>query len=223
VADGSSKRLQLHYEQGSRSLTDGLALRLLPDLAQVPDAAPDAPSDAAENSSPLWERLDVQALAGAATVLLLLTLLFVRRRRARRAEATAQLENSEAEPPTTQHCDADPTSSATTGPAPGRPLTIVFLDEEGGKASQQKLRLAECLSIGRDASADISLSEDEETSREHCELTFTEHRLVVRDLESSNGTWVNGIALPRGGVQHLDARDELRVGTTRLRVLLDEE
>ena len=87
VADGSSKRLQLHYEQGSRSLTDGLALRLLPDLAQVPDAAPDAPSDAAENSSPLWERLDVQALAGAATVLLLLAVLFARRRRARQAEA----------------------------------------------------------------------------------------------------------------------------------------
>src|SRR5262245_21553238 len=45
--------------------------------------------------------------------------------------------------------------------------------------------------IGRSVEADIRL-EDQCVSRVHCLLSQIGERLIVRDLESRNGTYVNG-------------------------------
>src|SRR5262249_28074308 len=45
--------------------------------------------------------------------------------------------------------------------------------------------------IGRSPSADIRIV-DEGTSREHVEILLEEDRVVVRDLDSTNGTFRNG-------------------------------
>ncbi len=45
--------------------------------------------------------------------------------------------------------------------------------------------------IGRDPGADVCLDESH-VSRQHCELRRCDDAVVVRDLESKNGTYVNG-------------------------------
>ena len=45
--------------------------------------------------------------------------------------------------------------------------------------------------LGRDSHCDIQL-EDSETSRNHAEIDYTDGDYVLRDLKSSNGTFVNG-------------------------------
>ncbi|MFN7731785.1 MAG: ATP-binding protein [Pirellula sp.] len=47
------------------------------------------------------------------------------------------------------------------------------------------------LRIGRDSSCDLHF-DDSETSRNHAEMHWTEGHCVIRDLNSSNGTLVNG-------------------------------
>jgi len=57
-------------------------------------------------------------------------------------------------------------------------------------------------------------------SRRHCELVAEEDTVIVRDLSSSNGTYVNG---ERVSEQQLNAGDRLQVGTVAFVIQIDGE
>ena len=69
-------------------------------------------------------------------------------------------------------------------------------------------------SIGRIAPADIILA-DAEVSRAHCRVDVGADGVVLTDLHSTNGTFVNGIAVR--GAQRLDTGAIVRVGHHHLR------
>jgi len=69
------------------------------------------------------------------------------------------------------------------------------------------------VTIGRAASNDVVLADDEEVSRLHVVLERLPAGWVVRDLSSRNGTMVNGERLSAD--RPLAAGDELRIGSTR--------
>src|SRR5918993_8097 len=64
----------------------------------------------------------------------------------------------------------------------------------GGEEGEQSIELADgVLQIGRARDNDIVLTGAEKgVSRVHAELRFENGRYVVVDLQSQNGTWVNG-------------------------------
>ena len=64
------------------------------------------------------------------------------------------------------------------------------------------------MTIGRSAEADICLN-DCWVSRVHCEIDWVDDALVVRDLESGNGTLVNGEHISQA---RLEPGDKLTVG-----------
>ena len=64
--------------------------------------------------------------------------------------------------------------------------------------------------IGRGEKADIRIKDVKASSR-HCKIFVQEDRIVVTDLKSRNGTFVNGIAQP---MTDLTPGDRLVVGTT---------
>ncbi|MCE0498663.1 MAG: FHA domain-containing protein [Methylacidiphilales bacterium] len=68
--------------------------------------------------------------------------------------------------------------------------------------------------VGRDPSCDLHLV-SVQVSRQHCVLEVTDRGLLVKDLDSKNGTSVNGIALKEG---YVDAGDKLSFGSYVLRV-----
>lgn len=55
-------------------------------------------------------------------------------------------------------------------------------------------------------------------SRRHAIILLEGERLVVKDLNSRNGTFVNGVIVPSGGTQTLRDGDELRFGNLGLRL-----
>lgn len=57
--------------------------------------------------------------------------------------------------------------------------------------------------IGRDESCDIAI-EDDSVSRQHCELKWIEDDWFVEDLESMNGTFVNGHRVDRAPLRNDD-------------------
>lgn len=59
-----------------------------------------------------------------------------------------------------------------------------------------------------------------EVSRHHCELSVGQSQIIIRDLDSSNGTWVN---TERIGEAELAAGDLIAVGPLVLVVRIDGE
>jgi transcriptional regulator with GAF, ATPase, and Fis domain len=83
---------------------------------------------------------------------------------------------------------------ATTGPLKGADFPIGELE----------------FTIGRQADADATL-EDDLVSRRHCTIQLHNGRPVVRDLDSRNGTFVNGESIQRKTLRN---RDVLKVGSS---------
>ncbi len=73
--------------------------------------------------------------------------------------------------------------------------------------------------FGRSETCDYRLPV-QQVSREHCELVFEDDKLVLRDLNSSNGTYVNG---KRVGETELKAGDQIIVGPAAFIVQIDGE
>src|SRR5690349_747236 len=70
--------------------------------------------------------------------------------------------------------------------------------------------------VGRQSGNDVVVP-DEQVSRKHAEIEERGGVLVVTDLNSSNGTFVNGTRI--SSPQTLRAGDTVQVGTTVLRVV----
>ena len=63
--------------------------------------------------------------------------------------------------------------------------------------------------VGREGTCDVYV-ESNQVSRRHCLLQVTERGLLVKDLESTNGTFVNGIPMTDG---YINDGDRLSLGT----------
>jgi hypothetical protein len=69
--------------------------------------------------------------------------------------------------------------------------------------------------IGRASSCDFALEADDTISRTHAEIAVRAGLCLIRDLDSCNGTWLNGRSVRRA---RLRRGDVLRLGETELRV-----
>jgi hypothetical protein len=86
-----------------------------------------------------------------------------------------------------------------------------------GRSATTTLKLADGVtSLGRHDDCGIRIKSSQ-VSRRHCEVFEAGGKLTVRDLGSSNGTFVNGKRVT--GQQTLKAGDELTVGAVTLRVV----
>lgn len=81
-----------------------------------------------------------------------------------------------------------------------------------GKFKGKKIKVAgpEVL-IGRDEEAGIRIGSDD-VSRQHCLLTPTEAGVTVRDLDSRNGTFIDGVPLGANEDSMLSVGSSLTVG-----------
>ncbi|HEX4323483.1 MAG TPA: FHA domain-containing protein [Gaiellaceae bacterium] len=84
--------------------------------------------------------------------------------------------------------------------------------EEGGEFPLNSAPVT----VGRGGQNDLVLDGDEFASARHARIEVRGDGVWVQDLESTNGTYVNGSRV--AGAQRLDAGDVLRVGETDLRV-----
>lgn len=99
-------------------------------------------------------------------------------------------------------------------------MSAAYLEVVEGPDAGRQLPLDRQLTVGRDESADFVLS-DPHTSRRHCELTPADGRAIVKDLSSSNGTFVNNQEVIDSA--ELGPGDDLLVGVTVLELRGQEE
>jgi two-component system response regulator HydG len=117
---------------------------------------------------------------------------------------------------------SDPTTLLRTPPvvrpvtSPGCTLVVVSGQGAGARFAIEDLSTRRVL-VGQSVSCDVKL-EDRAVSRRHAAFEMDALGVRVTDLESTNGTWLNGVRvrdayLPPGGT--------IQVGSTTLRVDLD--
>lgn len=82
---------------------------------------------------------------------------------------------------------------------------------EGTQAGRQ-VPLDAVVDVGRDTSLPLHLDEDTQVSRRHARFTAQNGRVVVEDLGSTNGTYVN--EQPIHSPRQLNPGDRVRVGLT---------
>jgi predicted Zn finger-like uncharacterized protein len=116
----------------------------------------------------------------------------------------------------------DDTGSALEGPESeglampeGRRVSLAIL--QGSDAGQIFPLEKPVVVIGR-SEADLVLN-DTEVSRRHAQIELKGGAVILRDLKSTNGTYVNE---QRISMQPLDNQAEFRVGATTIMVILTE-
>ena len=79
----------------------------------------------------------------------------------------------------------------------------------------KEMSAAPQVTVGRDKTASIPL-DDSQCSRIHCSIRYWDDIFVIRDMHSSNGTFVNGAKIE---VAKLTPGDVIKVGNTEIHVL----
>ena len=82
----------------------------------------------------------------------------------------------------------------------------------------QEVKLDRTMMIGQSSRCDVTVR-DPRVSREHCAIEVVSSRVRVRDLGSTNGTWLNGVRVT--SACELRAGSLLTLGSVRLRVALE--
>lgn len=103
---------------------------------------------------------------------------------------------------------AEPTAAAE------QPGEIHCLEVEEGNFADGPILVESSLKVGRTAPADIVIS-DKSVSREHCIIGLANDELLVTDLNSTNGTFIDEIQIMRATI--LPVGSVLRVGQISLR------
>lgn len=94
-----------------------------------------------------------------------------------------------------------------------RPVLIL----QGDRSSDQWALIKDEMILGRDESCDIMLQE-RQISRHHIRIFREGNQFYIEDLDSKNGTWVNGIQIK--GIRELHHNDEIQLAlTTRLQFI----
>lgn len=273
TADGNRYRLQIALPVGSRTLSDGVDVRLYPVVTPPqPDAAPSAtppstvpapsaaqtpppstvpapsaaqpappsavpapptdatpplaapaPADIPQPPTDLVQQLKAwwPWLLGVGLLVLVLLIVLAGRRRAPTVPAPLPAEPPPVPPaPDVAQTRATPVNlSATVRHAPAMPrgpaLVLAFMD--GPRRGQvARLVLAPDGLIGRTNACALALTGDDEVSAQHARCFIQDRRLLVEDLNSTNGTWLNGVRIT--APTPLSEGDVLRCGQTELRV-----
>ena len=88
-------------------------------------------------------------------------------------------------------------------------MAVLIYKDSGGRYVNYEIP-PRPLTIGRSPLADVQI-QDGRLSRVHCEITREANSFLIRDLDSTNGTWVNK---DRVEETRLKFGDKIRVGQT---------
>jgi hypothetical protein len=229
AADGKTSRLQLTLTSNGKTITDGLDIRVMSQAANLPP--------------PWYNKIPKWGYAVAGGVLLLIILLIgvsISKKRARTAEEKQKAEadakkRAKAEQDSAikraadegakraleekkkqeqEEKDKEPLTVKKAAP-PGLKIKLSVLGS-GGAQRDYALSLSSKATIGRGTESDLTITDDEEISKRHCELAMEGGYVLISDLNSTNGTFINGVPVKSG--HRLKSGDIVMVGRTEMRV-----
>ena len=91
-----------------------------------------------------------------------------------------------------------------------RDMPVIRARVENGNADGQDFSFSDSFRIGRDRNCQITIQEDSSVSRHHAEVSFEDDCWWLRDLGSSNGTYLDGRKIDHVPIKH---PTQVRIGT----------
>lgn len=129
------------------------------------------------------------------------------------AGGVTQMASPPSDPTAMAGAPAAPAGGFQPSPAGGGQLEII-----SGPMAGRIVQLSEgqSIGIGREPAADLAFTYDTTASRQHAQLALRQGMLVVHDMGSTNGTFVNGQRITERAVS---MGDIITIGQTQLRVI----
>lgn len=217
--DGSVRRLQISFQQGNLRAVDSRDVRLLTIAPAVTASDPERPvstgtdTQAGANADTKKKTQTWIWAAGALVLALLVAAVFAFRKRQPPPISVDPIDEIDEHeyPDAGQNGDDWGSTVKVPETAHGKTLT---LDVAGtGKVS---VSLGKDIVIGRGKSADVQLSSDIEASTKHACLHEVKGIVVISDLGSTNGTFLNGTKIIKP--EPVSDRDCILIGRTEIRV-----
>ena len=109
----------------------------------------------------------------------------------------------------------------STDPGPEASLILISHPSGQGLGTRYRLIARNQFLIGRAPNVEISLPDVSSLSRQHARLTFRSETVVLEDLGSTNGTYVNDRRLEAPAV--LTSGDRFQVGTAHFKFLQERD
>lgn len=81
--------------------------------------------------------------------------------------------------------------------------------------NKKKIELVKAISIGRDSSNDVVV-DNKLASRHHAVIQKIRDAYFIKDMNSTNGTFVNGVRIPKDKYIKLGAGDKISIGAMSL-------
>lgn len=168
----------------------------------------------------------IGGLAGGAVFAVVLVILLLRRRRAageREAETETEINAQESQPVEQEIVQEE--SKAKTAAVPDNKkqekrvseafrIQMVRLGNE--KDGELEFDIQDSVTIGRGGQSQIKLTKDALLSGEHCRFTKNGSSLYLEDLQSTNGTYVNGVPIRQP--MKLEQDDVVLIGSYEYRI-----
>ena len=102
-----------------------------------------------------------------------------------------------------------------------KPLSILISSLSTDLDDHFKIKVIDQFTIGRSSSCDLTIPDQPEISGKHCLLELKDNVLHISDLNSRNGTSVNGV--PIRNKFSLKSRDVVGMGRSEYRLIYEEE
>lgn len=109
----------------------------------------------------------------------------------------------------------------STDPGPEASLILIAHPLNQSLGTRFRLGPRSSVVLGRSPSAEISLPEVNSLSREHARLTYRSESVVIEDLGSTNGTFVNEVRIEQATV--LRSGDRFQVGAAHFKFLQERD
>ena len=219
VPDATMKRLEITFFDGTRSLSDGIEFRLFG--AQAERMPVMLPEETKESSATITDYSVWAYLLAIAAIITLPLSVWLIQKRMRTAKRESAAPDSSEKQSILPKDESSPT--IVLSEAAQRASLHVELTPSGARGTDTTLKavITDRIVLGRNRGPSaLSILGDATVSARHCELVFSKGRLFVNDLQSSNGTMVNGV--PIQGHYPLEDGDRLTIGKTELRIRILE-
>lgn len=221
-ADGGLYRLQMNLSKGSRTLSDGMDIRLLPVVSEPEQPHRESPANKSPEEQaveapkvPWWKTIPIWGYYAVGGLLIIILIIAFLKKKKPPQEKEESLEGETIGTPTF-------VDDSRSTQAKGLPDTAVsgksvrFTTVGSNKTQVCTHEITDEFIIGRSSACHLALGEDDEVSGRHCRLFLNDDHLYVQDLSSTNGTLINGV--PFSGMYRLHSGDLLLLGRTELRI-----
>jgi diguanylate cyclase (GGDEF)-like protein len=109
----------------------------------------------------------------------------------------------------------------STDPGPEANIILIAHPKGLGLGTRYRFRPGSTVVIGRAKNVDVSLPEISAISRKHASLTYRIESVILEDLGSTNGTFVNDVRIEQPTV--LESGDRFQVGAVHFKFLQERD